>query len=69
MFSGPKLRALRLAAGLTSTQLAASVGVSESTIHRAERGSFEPRATTVARMARELGVAMEALFESEPAAA
>jgi transcriptional regulator with XRE-family HTH domain len=69
MFSGSKLRTLRLAAGLSSTQLAAAVGVSESTIHRAERGAFEPRATTVARIAGALDCRMEELFDAEPAAA
>jgi transcriptional regulator with XRE-family HTH domain len=49
------LKARRLMAGLTQTQLAAKIGVHPITMVRYESGSMNPRPDNVARLARALG--------------
>jgi DNA-binding XRE family transcriptional regulator len=52
---GVRLKACRLAAGLTADQLAALTGVSAHAIRAVERGACWPRWERVARLIRALG--------------
>jgi len=54
---GEELRRLRREAGLTQRQLARLAGVSQSLIARIERGSVDPRASTLRRI-------LDALFKA-----
>ena len=56
---------LRLLRGQTRTQLADRLGVHFETLSRWERGSCEPSASMVMRMAAELSVRPEALLDLE----
>jgi transcriptional regulator with XRE-family HTH domain len=53
---GARLRTLREAAGLTQLELAARSEVTHETISRLELGRRSPRAETIERLARALGV-------------
>ena len=65
--AGTRLRSLRVAAGLTQTELAARSGVPHETISRLELARRAPQAETVARLAEALGVAPGGLAGEEPA--
>ena len=52
---------LRKAAGLTQDELAARSGVSQSHISALEKGTWEPRLSTVLAFAKAFGVAPAAL--------
>jgi transcriptional regulator with XRE-family HTH domain len=52
---GQRLRAYRMAAGLTRAELARRVGVSETAVHSCERDKGTPRPGTLAKLARVLG--------------
>lgn len=67
--SGDAIRAARERAGLRRERLAADVGVSISTIERAETGRNVPAADVVAAIARRLDVPMETLFAESSAPA
>lgn len=56
-----KLRAARLAAGLTQQQVADEVGVTQSTVSYVEWGRVTPGRMTLARWARLLGIPPEEL--------
>lgn len=58
---GEKLKAARLAAGLTQGQLAEKVGCQQRDVSRWENGSREPRATTLKKLAQALGCSMDEL--------
>lgn len=58
---GEKLKAARLAAGLTQGQLAELVGVQQRDISRWENGHREPGVLIVKRMAQALGCSMDEL--------
>lgn len=61
-FAG-RLRALRLAAGLTQQQLANHAGVAQSVVTAVEQGrKADVRATTALALARALGVSVERLL-------
>jgi len=51
------LARLRAAAGLTQDQLAAKSGVSQSHISALEKGTWEPRLSTILALAKAFGVA------------
>lgn len=51
---GGRIRAARNDLGMSSTELAARVGVNQSNISRIERGEIEPDRTTLVRLAQEL---------------
>lgn len=53
---GENVRRLRTARGLTQLQFAAATGLSLSYVRRMEAGRANPRATTLALVARSLGV-------------
>jgi len=58
------LRRYRLGAdGLTQAELADLVGVTRQTIHSIESGKYNPSIELALRLARELGLAVEDLFE------
>lgn len=58
---GEKLKAARLAAGLTQGQLAEQVGVQQRDISRWENGHREPGVLIVKKMAQALGCSMDEL--------
>ena len=58
---GEKLKAVRLAAGLTQGQLAELVGVQQRDISRWENGHREPGVLIVKKMAQALGCSMDEL--------
>lgn len=49
--------------GLTQAELADLVGVTRQTIHSIESGKYNPSIELALRLARELGLAVEDLFE------
>lgn len=57
---GEKLKAARMAAGLTQAQLAEKIGCSQHHICRWEAGQ-EPRALTLKNLAQALGCTMDDL--------
>lgn len=63
---GPRLRALRLAAGLTQKQLADRVGMHYQNLARLERGTRGPSWETVLKLADALGVSTEEFRDEEP---
>jgi transcriptional regulator with XRE-family HTH domain len=64
---GRRLKALRVAAGLTQKQLADAVGASQTAVGFWERGAREPGALVLPKIAAVLGVSVDALFtQPEP---
>ena len=61
-----RLRELREARGLTQTSLALLVGVAERTYRTWEAGTNVPTARNARRLARRLGVTVEALELGKP---
>ena len=61
-----RLRELREARGLTQTSLALLVGVAERTYRSWEAGTNVPTARNARRLARRLGVTVEALGLGKP---
>ena len=59
---GEKLKAARLAAGLTQAQLAERLGIQQTSIARYESGTREPLASTLKQLALALNCAMEDLI-------
>ena len=49
--------------GMTQAELAERVGVTRQTIHSIEKGKYKPTIELALRLARELEVAVEELFE------
>ena len=66
-FSGQRLRALRLARGLTQAELAHRAHVRERQIIRWEREQHAPRLAAVASLAQVLDVPFTELFDSHQA--
>jgi putative transcriptional regulator len=64
-----RVRAARVAAGLTQARLATDVGVSRQTVIALEAGDYAPSVYLALRIAAVLGTTVEALFavRSEPA--
>lgn len=58
---GEKLKAARLAAGVTQAQLAQALGCRVKDISRWENGHIEPGVLTVKKMAQFLGCSMDEL--------
>jgi transcriptional regulator with XRE-family HTH domain len=64
---GPKLKALREAAGLTQAELGQRIGVVGSQINKLELGTNQPTLATAAALAKALGVSLGAFDrEDEP---
>jgi transcriptional regulator with XRE-family HTH domain len=59
---GPKLRQLRLAAGLTQADLAEKAGLVDATVSRIERGRLTPSIELVRRLAASLGTTVDDLL-------
>ncbi|HTU10662.1 MAG TPA: helix-turn-helix transcriptional regulator [Allosphingosinicella sp.] len=57
-----RLKELRAARGLTQAELAALVGVTRKTVNTVENGVFVPSTILALKLARALGVPVEALF-------
>lgn len=64
---GKQLKAARLKAGMTQTQLSKAAGVSQAAIAFYENDVKSPVANKLAAMAKALGVPMEALVETNKA--
>lgn len=62
---GARIKALRLASGLTLDQLAERSGVSRAMISRVERGESSPTAALLDRVCVGLGTVLSALFREE----
>lgn len=61
-----KVRMARAVAGLSQSELAARIGMTQRSIHKLEQGSTEPRRATVAALAmlwREQGIEFEDLAD------
>lgn len=57
------VREMRSRKGLSAASLAAKIGVTRQTIHAIESGSYAPNTTVALKLARELGVGVQDLFE------
>ena len=57
------LKVARTAAGLTQADLAELVGVTRKTINTVENGVFVPSTVLALKVARALGMTVEALFQ------
>ena len=64
-----QVREARTRRGLSAVELAERVGVSRQTIHAIESGAYAPNTTVALKLARELGVGVEDLFQLEGAQA
>lgn len=62
---GDSLRETRMRKGLTQTDLAAKVGVTQSSISQWENGRKRPSARSVSKLASILGLPEESLDESK----
>jgi transcriptional regulator with XRE-family HTH domain len=60
---GRRLRELRLQRGWSQERLADRAGIHHTAVGRLERGMREPRAATIQRLARGLGVSPGPLLE------
>jgi DNA-binding XRE family transcriptional regulator len=60
---GERIRALRLEAGRPAREIAASAGMAPSNYARLEASRIDPRIDTLRRVAKALGVPVEALVE------
>lgn len=63
-----RLSRLRLGAGLTQAELAASSGCTRATVCRTETGATVPTLEQVIDLARGLGVPVSALLDDDPSA-
>ena len=61
-WSPPRVRAARIAAGMTQRQVAEAADVSIDTVRRSEIGTHEPGANALGRIAAALGVEIGSLF-------
>lgn len=57
------LRAVRTAAGLSQTELAKRIGVTQSSIADWERGKCSPRAGSAVKLARVLRCSLDDIFD------
>lgn len=64
-FSGKKLKAARLAAGLSQMALCVEVGISSPTVlRRWEADEYDPHVNTACKLAHVLGVSLDDLTEA-----
>jgi transcriptional regulator with XRE-family HTH domain len=63
---GPRLRALRRSRGVTQADLAATTGISESTLSRLESGQRRPNLELLLPLARAHGVPIDELVGAPP---
>ncbi|WP_159998365.1 helix-turn-helix domain-containing protein [Roseomonas sp. 18066] len=66
---GPRIRALRLARGMSVNSLAAAAGVSAGIVSQIERDRANPSLSTIEKICDALGVATDAVLTAEPPAA
>jgi transcriptional regulator with XRE-family HTH domain len=62
---GTRLRAARLAKGLSQEKVALAAGLDRSYVSGLERGEFNVSVLTLARAAKIVGLTLRALFEAE----
>jgi transcriptional regulator with XRE-family HTH domain len=62
---GMKLRKIRVAKGLSQTELAKKARVSRAYVFRLEAGGSDPTVGVLQRLAKALGVPVAALLEQE----
>ena len=62
---GKRLRTLREAAGKSQGELADKAGLSRVFVNQLEAGNRDPSLSTLTRLARALGVKLEALIGAE----
>ena len=62
-----EIRELRKAAGLTQSQFAEKIGVSQATVAEWERGDYFPSAQRLPAIAAALGCTLEDLFRTDTA--
>ncbi|MFI5931283.1 helix-turn-helix domain-containing protein [Actinoplanes sp. NPDC051494] len=67
-FSGPQLRARRVAAGLRPEQLALRIDRSVFSVHQYERGTAHPSVPVLGALADQLGCSIDDLFAREAVA-
>jgi len=67
MVNGKRLKALREAAGMTTTQLADAVGVNQSMISNMEREFKTPSVEVLVRIAVRLGASLDDLVKKKEA--
>ena len=58
-----RITELRIAAGMTKTELARRAGINERTVRNIESGVYEPSLATARKLAGALGVPFDELFE------
>jgi len=61
---GKLIREARLRNGLTQTDLAKRVGLTQTAISEIERGLYAPNSLLLGRIARELGLSMEEVMKA-----
>ncbi len=61
-----ELEQARKAAGLSQEALAKAAGLSRMTVQRIESGAIDPRLSTLAEMARVLGLQLVAVASEQP---
>lgn len=59
---GERIKAFRLARGMTQKELGAQMGIDQSTVRKYEAGKLNPKIETVKKIADALGVDMNALY-------
>jgi len=62
---GRRLKALRMAAGLSQVELARKAGISREYLNRLEGGRHDPTLGTLTRLAKQLGVKLTAFLDAE----
>lgn len=62
MYERKRLKAARIAKGVTQTELAARIGVTAQAVSSFEKGTKEPKMEMVKRIAEALGITPNELF-------
>lgn len=62
MYERKRLKAARIAKGVTQTELAARIGVTAQTVSSFEKGTKEPKMEMVKRIAEALGISVAELY-------
>lgn len=63
---GERIQEIRLQCGMSQNELAERAGISASYLRQLELGKRQTTLTTIAKIAKGLGVKLEFLFESTP---
>ena len=60
-----RMKAARVLAGLTQSELAEKIGLNVQSIYRIEMGIFDPSLKTCKKICRALNVTLDQIFEDE----